>query len=272
MSPTAWNTKCLHHRPASPPGQVQPRVSHHHPQASSPPPEQQPQPVPVTQPQPLHRTAIPIARISIANAPGKASSNLIMVMVITLAIIIFLLAALIILKDPLDKLADVRLAKAKAAQAQQEHEARKVPLRESIETKLAEATHALEELQNANDLLVAKVEAKLGRTFESAIPDPPAALRRATIDSPAVLHPWTTLINTILTPEQVSVHRDVLTTAATALYQENLSPALSYNLQATIHWAVARKKAIETIDPEFLNPYTPADPKAEPSPAPTERR
>lgn len=264
MSPTVWSTKCLHHGPASPPGHAQPQVRHHRHQASSPPPNQQPQP--------LYRTPLSIPRRSIANAPGKASSNLIMVMVITLAIIIFLLAAMIILRDPLDKLADGRLAKAKAAQVQQQQEARKIPLRESIETKLAEATHALDELQNANDLLVAKVEAKLGRTFESAVPDPPAVLRRATIDSPAVLHPWITLINTTLTPEQVSVHKEVLTTAATALYQDNLSPALAYNLQATIDWAVARKKAIETIDPEFLNPYTSADAKAEPSPTPTERR
>jgi hypothetical protein len=59
---------------------------------------------------------------------------------------------------------------------------------------------------------------------------------------------------------------------ATALYQENLSPALIYNLQATLDWAVARKKAIAAIDPEFLTPYTSADQKPERSPTTTERR
>ena len=68
------------------------------------------------------------------------------------------------------------------------------------------------------------------------------------------------------------MHSQTLASADTALYQDNLSPALLYNLRATIDWAVARRKAIETIDPEFLNPYTSADQQPEPSPAKTERR
>jgi hypothetical protein len=272
MSPTVWNTKCLRNGPASPTGQLHPRVRHQRPQASSPPPNQQPRPVPVTQPQPLHRTALSTPRTSIANAPGKASSNLIMVMVITVAIIIFLLAAMIILRDPLDKLADKGRADAQGRLLRQGQEARQVSLRESVETRLAEATHALDELQNANALVIAKVEAKLGRPFEPAISDPPASLRRATLESDEVLHPWTTLINTILTPEQISAHKQTLVSAATALHQDNLSPALVYNLQATLDWAVARKKAIDTIDPEFLTPYTSADQKAEPSPTTAERK
>ncbi len=232
MSPTAWNIKCLHHGPASPPGRVQPSVRHH-PQAPFRP-HQQPQPVHVTQPQPHHPVALSIARISATNAPGRVSSSLIMVMVITLAILLFLLAAMIILREPLDKLADKGRADAQARLLRQEQDARKVSLRESIETKLAEATHALNALQNANALLIAKVEAKLGRPLEPAIPDPPASLRRATLKSDEVLHPWTTLINTILTPEQIAMHSQTLASADTALYQDNLSPALLYNLRATI--------------------------------------
>jgi hypothetical protein len=208
--------------------------------------------------QPDFKEVFPMARTTALNRL-RGTSTMTVVCILAAGVLIFLLVGIVLLREPLSNFSRTKLVQTEQRAAAEEQNAQYMALEKAVDYKLAQATDALDKLQTANDLMTRRVEAIVGQSWQSAVNDPPSGLARAMLKSDDLLHAWTNLLNTRVTPEQIAARKDTLSTLATCLHQKTLQEHHQYQVEQVLEWATTSQKSIEAIDLGFLKQDTLVD-------------
>jgi len=174
--------------------------------------------------------------------------------VVGLALLLFLIAAAVLFRQPISDLAKARAKEIDRGIADAHEQARLRAIENALTLQLNDANCVWEQLRTANATLAARVEVLLGQPLESAIASPPASLRKSLIVSDATLHVWTDLINSRLTPQDVTQSNQLLTNVTSHVAQHMGSELDGQQLKRFIDWAALRRHTIDAIDLDCLGP------------------